>query len=316
MALAVPAPIHSAIPRRDESMIASEADPRVTGATTLSDVVDRSERIQDTVEECATELSSVNEAIKRQLDRLPVVPDVAGALVRSETIEAKVQACADELTQVNEALQDEVRSREELEDELETARAHEHAARHAALHDPLTGLANRMLFDDRLEHALAQAKRHDRSMAVMFIDLDGFKGINDTHGHEAGDQVLRMVASRLTGVTRAEDTVGRRGGDEFLYLIPALKSDPDARSIARRIARNLVDAIGEPFDFQPGIAPLRIRCSVGVALYPHDARKADALVQRADHAMYRAKRDRSAVALDGDVRAANDDATRVATDPS
>ena len=268
--------------------------PAVDGAS-LDDVIDRSERIQDTVEHCACELSSVNDVIQRQLDANPVLADVDGvaeAMDRSEAIEVQVQACADELTEVNEALNVEAERRKALEHELEVAKVRENAARHAALHDPLTGLPNRMLFEDRLGHGLTQARRHVRTLALMFIDLDGFKAINDTHGHEAGDQVLQTVASRLRKTTRAEDTICRYGGDEFLYLMLEPKSQENSAAVARKIT----DAIGAPITLSRG-GNVRVRCSIGIAFHPDHAADAAALVERADRAMYRAKHDGAGIAF-------------------
>jgi diguanylate cyclase (GGDEF)-like protein len=251
---------------------------------TLLDVIDESERIQDMVEGCAEDLAKVNEVARAHLATSRPASDLLTALQSSESVEAKVRAAAAELAQVNHALEGEVVERWALEEALEASRRRERAAVRAALHDPLTGLANRLLFDDRLAHALAQATRHGRMMSVMFIDLDGFKAINDTRGHEVGDQVLIAVAERLMGMTRAEDTVARLGGDEFLYLVSELSS-VDA---AVRIARKISDGVLTPVVI-PGGDPVAVQCSLGVAIYPADAQTASELVQRADEAMYRAK---------------------------
>lgn len=270
---------------------------RNPSAKSLTQVVGKSERIKEVVEECATELSQesqVNEVLKEQLAKPTAQAEVASAVQKSEAVEAKVQDSADELTKVNEALVQEVRERQVLEHELEASRAQEHAARHSALHDPLTSLPNRVLFNDRLEHGLAQAKRHGWTIAVMFIDLDAFKAINDTHGHEVGDKVLTTIASRLRKVTREDDTVSRHGGDEFLYLLSELKSTADATAIAKKIIKTL----SEPCDVLGGEIPeLRVKPSIGIALYPTDALTADELVKCADKAMYRAKRDQSGFAF-------------------
>ncbi|MDQ6685611.1 MAG: GGDEF domain-containing protein [Pseudomonadota bacterium] len=261
-------------------------------------MVGKSERIKEVVEECATELSQVNEVLKEQLDRPTAQADVASAIQKSEAIEAKVQDSAEALTKVNEALVGEVRERQLLEHQLEASRAQEHAARDAAFHDPLTTLANRLLFSDRLEHGLAQAKRHGWTIAVMFIDLDAFKVVNDTHGHEVGDAVLKTIAARLQKMTREDDTVSRHGGDEFLYLLLELKSIADAAAIAKKI----IETLGQPCDgLGDGVPALSVKPSVGIALYPSDAQTADDLVNCADKAMYRAKRDRSGFAFAADL---------------
>lgn len=263
----------------------------------LAQAIGKSERIKEVVEECASELSGVNAILKEQLDESDERPEIASAVQRSEAVEAKVQDSAIELTQVNEALAGEVRERQLLEHQLAASRAQEHAARHAAFHDPLTSLPNRVLFNDRLEHGLAQARRHGWTIAVMFIDLDAFKAINDTHGHEVGDEVLKTIASRLQAMTRVDDTVSRHGGDEFLYLLLELKSTEDASAIAKKILLSL----SRPCDAQGGaIRGLRVTPSIGIALCPADALTADDLVKCADKAMYRAKRDRSGFAFAGD----------------
>jgi len=259
---------------------------------TLDATLDKTQHVHDVVEECATELATVNEAMRQQLDRTPTATALDSSLAQCETIEEKVQVCADELTQVNEALSAEIEERQVLEQALATARAKERAALQAALHDPLTGLPNRMLFNDRIAHGIEQARRHRRMLAVMFIDLDAFKSINDTHGHDAGDRVLQMVATRLQAVTRAGDTVSRHGGDEFVHLLPELKQADDAVTIARKI----VAAIGEPFALDERTI-LRIEASIGIAFYPNDATVVPDLLEQADAAMYQAKRSDGHIAL-------------------
>ncbi len=270
---------------------------RIPSAKSLTQAIGKSERIKEVVEECATELSTVNTVLKEQLDKPTASAEVASAVQKSAVVEVKVKDSADELTKVNEALVEEVRERQLLEHELEASRAQEYAARHAAFHDPLTSLPNRVLFNDRLEHGLAQAKRHGWTIAVMFIDLDVFKAINDTHGHEVGDQVLKTIASRLQKMTREDDTVSRHGGDEFLYLLSELKSAADAAAIAKKIIQTLsqpCDVIGAQ------ISALSVTPSIGIALCPADALTADDLVKCADKAMYRAKRDQSGFAFSAD----------------
>lgn len=153
-----------------------------------------------------------------------------------------------------------------------------------------------MLFNDRLEHGLAQAKRHGWTIAIMSIDLDAFKAINDTHGHEIGDKVLKTIASRLQKMTREDDTVSRHGGDEFLYLLLELKSTADAAAIARK----MIQTLSQPCDLGGDLLELSVEPSIGIALYPADGLAADDLVKCADKAMYRAKRDRSGFAFSAD----------------
>lgn len=155
---------------------------------------------------------------------------------------------------------------------------------HQATHDFLTGLANRPELTDRMNGALARMTRHPGRLALLFIDLDHFKEINDTYGHEVGDRVLVEVARRLTEVAGQEDTVARLGGDEFIVLCDEVKTDDDVPRIARRI----LGALAEPFqDVSP---TLRLSASVGAVVTTDPAASASRLVHDADAAMYRAKR--------------------------
>ena len=156
--------------------------------------------------------------------------------------------------------------------------------RHLALHDGLTDLPNRALILDRVEHAIARARRHHGQLAVMFLDLDGFKAVNDTLGHAAGDQLLRVVGARLRGLLRDSDTVGRLGGDEFVILVEGDSLDAGPEVIADRIR----DVLAEPFDLDAGEqAGIHIGVSIGIALGLRDS--AEDLLRDADIALYEAK---------------------------
>jgi diguanylate cyclase (GGDEF)-like protein/PAS domain S-box-containing protein len=152
-----------------------------------------------------------------------------------------------------------------------------------AYHDALTGLPNRLLFRDRLTVALAHAKRQHTPVAVMFLDLDRFKYVNDTLGHSLGDELLRAVAERLRGALREEDTIARMGGDEFTVLLADLSSADDAATIAQK----LLEAIAAPLHVEGH--ELYVTTSLGIALYPSDGDTSEALLKNADGAMYRAK---------------------------
>jgi len=154
-----------------------------------------------------------------------------------------------------------------------------------ALHDPLTGLPNRMLFTDRIGHAILQAQRHKAKLAVALIDLDRFKEINDSLGHGAGDQVLISVGERMAGALRASDTVARLGGDEFGLVLTEI-SGPDA---LLPVLERLQEGLEEPIHVQS--LPIGIEASIGIAIYPDHGHDAQTLIQRADVAMYEAKRD-------------------------
>lgn len=153
-----------------------------------------------------------------------------------------------------------------------------------AYQDLLTGLPNRLLFDERLNAALTRARRQQARLGVLFIDLDGFKAVNDGHGHAVGDQLLQAVAARLRETLRDTDTVARRGGDEFTVLLPDIK----VRTDCQRVAQHLLNQLAEPFTIEGGT--LQIGGSIGIAVFPDDAAHADMLLARADAAMYRAKR--------------------------
>jgi len=152
-----------------------------------------------------------------------------------------------------------------------------------AHYDELTGLPNRALFFDRLEQVLELSRRKERSFCVLFIDLDGFKGVNDTHGHDAGDELLVEVGRRLRGLIRASDTVARLGGDEFTLILTDLQDRAEAKQVARRIR----EAISEPMKLAGSIC--QVGASIGVASFPRDGQDSDQLVSSADSAMYRAK---------------------------
>ena len=149
--------------------------------------------------------------------------------------------------------------------------------------DALTGLPNRLVFEDRLAQTLLAAKRYEEAFAVLYVDLDGFKGINDTYGHGAGDEVLRVVARRLEAVVRESDTVARIGGDEFLILAPKVRTWSDASDLAWRV----VEAMRVPIAINGTLRTMS--ASVGASVYPEDGDDAEMMVRRADAALYRAK---------------------------
>jgi diguanylate cyclase len=185
---------------------------------------------------------------------------------------------------------------------LTAAQLEAHAAHTRSLHDSLTGLPNRELFDDRLTKAISLANRHNWTLAVMFLDLDEFKNINDVHGHAVGDAVLRKIAERLRGRVRDEDTVCRNGGDEFLYLL----MNPGGQENLERIAHSISSGIAQPVavgDFEFTVKP-----SIGIAIYPGDGSGGNDLITNADAAMYRAKRHPRGVVLFGQRETGSPDA--------
>lgn len=171
----------------------------------------------------------------------------------------------------------------ETEFALTSAHADERRATQRALYDSATGLTKRVLFDDRLAHAISLAERHHWTLAVMFLDLDGFRNLNDEFGHSAGDRVLQEIASHLSRVARDEDTVCRNGGDEFLFLV----LNPQSRSEVERTAAVVLESVARPIEFEGCV--LDIHASIGIALYPEDGTKGEQLIRNADSAMFRAK---------------------------
>jgi diguanylate cyclase (GGDEF)-like protein len=154
---------------------------------------------------------------------------------------------------------------------------------HSAEHDFLTGLPNRMLLNDRVGQAIALAKRHMKKVAVLFLDLDGFKHINDSLGHPTGDKLLQSVAKRLVDCIRGSDSVSRQGGDEFVVLLLDLEQAEDAAVTARR----MLEAVAQPHSIDHH--DLHVTASIGVSIYPDDGLDADTLIKNADTAMYQAK---------------------------
>jgi diguanylate cyclase (GGDEF)-like protein len=153
-----------------------------------------------------------------------------------------------------------------------------------ANHDPLTGLPGIRLCMDRLSHALATADRSQETCAIMFLDVDDFKAINDNHGHQYGDEVLKIIAGRFQAVVRKADTVARIGGDEFLVILSAVR----ATNIVERIAAKLIEETSLVVSI--GCDDFNVGLSIGIALYPADGSDADELIRAADKAMYQAKK--------------------------
>jgi len=161
----------------------------------------------------------------------------------------------------------------------------EERIQHVAHHDSLTGLPNRLLFNDRLGQAISLAKRDASQFALLYLDLDKFKPVNDTLGHDAGDQLLKSVAERIREQVRESDTVARVGGDEFTVILRDLSSRQDAAAVAEKI----IAAVAMPFRLGSEAQAVNIGTSIGVAVYPSDAQDHETLIKIADAAMYNAK---------------------------
>jgi diguanylate cyclase (GGDEF)-like protein/PAS domain S-box-containing protein len=209
-----------------------------------------------------------------------LVDDVTARREAAETVrrardelEVRVLERTAELAGANALLQGEIVERRQAE-----ARVH-----HMAYHDSLTGLPNRALLADRLDRAMLAVQRSERKLAVMFLDLDRFKTINDSLGHLTGDHLLKEVASRLCRAVRASDTVARLGGDEFVVLVPGIRAAEECTHVAEKI----IEALASPFPFEGRM--LHITPSIGICLYPDDGGDVETLMRHADAAMYHAK---------------------------
>jgi len=257
----------------------------------LTNVLLQNEDVKTLVKECAEELSSVNADIKQELVNQGSLPEFENALEKSEAVEAKVQEASEKLSIVNLSLKDEIKERHVLEGKWAAITEQGKVDLRAALHDPLTGLPNRALFYDRLEHGFHHAKRHGWRLALMFVDLDDFKIINDTYGHDAGDSVLRTIAERLKENIRGDDTVSRHGGDEFVILISEVREGTNISLIAEKIIKK----IQAPCNISTRDLTFSrsIMASIGISIFPKDDATADTLVTSADTAMYEAKRNKS-----------------------
>ena len=265
-----------------------------TKKASLGGVLKKNEKIKQTVKKAASELTSVNEVLKQENIPAQIMKQ---AITQNEDVEQKVAKAADDLKVVNLKLTDEIAERivieseladtktdlAEVRDDLSKAQVKTEEAQQSALQDALTGLPNRLSFEQGLGHGLSQAKRHGWGLAVLFIDIDKFKSINDSYGHDLGDQVLLMVANRLKSFVRDEDIVSRWGGDEFVCLLLEVKQEADVTQLAEK----MINRVAEAFEFQGTV--LSIRASIGIAIYPADGDTSEILFKNADIAMYKAK---------------------------
>jgi len=278
-------------------------------ASHAEDIDDKVENAQDDLAAANKAVSKANAALEAARTQLPAAQaalrEARAELAKAQKIEAAAAAAAEQATADALAAEQAVAEAEalivakdgeigdlarafrdmrlQISEQISELRDNQDELEHLAQHDPLTGLPNRRKFQERLDQALAQARRFPQTVSVLFIDLDRFKIINDRHGHEVGDVVLQTVARRLQAVLREVDTVARIGGDEFVALLgaPATPEQLDA------IANKLLQVLGEPVRFE-GLQ-LDLGCSIGIASYPNDAGNATDLLAAADHAMYAAK---------------------------
>jgi len=255
------------------------------------------------------DLDDLLNAIKGRLREAVGEPAVAESGLRQNDVanrtRVSVLECTVALEHLHQTLKHELARRWHLEsdlsdaqaalarvrDELARTQAGEMRARHMALHDELTTLPNRSLFRLRMDKALVDADPQRRALSIVYIDLDGFKSVNDAHGHDAGDELLRIVAARLRRAVRADDLVSRFGGDEFACLLVGVPG----REHLGRLACKLFQAVSAPLKI--GEVRLTVRPSIGIAVCPMDGVTADALLRNADAAMYRAKRQQTGYAF-------------------
>ncbi|MDP2004249.1 MAG: diguanylate cyclase [Rubrivivax sp.] len=240
-------------------------------------------------------------AVAQRLHHLAELNDLTGdaaASLPGFDRASPLRECVAALQQLRQQLEPGLQGHDRLQEELSTAqtqllrtqaelvqtRIDRRQAQHLALHDPLTQLPNRSHFQARLDSSLAGSEGSVPALAVLYLDLDGFKRINDEHGHATGDATLCIVARRLSRALRAQDTVCRLGGDEFACLLVS----PAGREQLSQLACKLFDAVAAPL--RVGALTLNVQPSIGIALYPGDGDSGSALLKRADAAMFRAKR--------------------------
>ena len=203
-----------------------------------------------------------------------ILEDQEGRIAAArDTLEIKVDARTEELKRANTLLEGEISERRQAQGKLN----------YLAYHDPLTGLANRRCFIERLEESLGHSTRHEQRLAVLFIDLDQFKQVNDSLGHGVGDELLVLVAARLADYVRLIDMLARLGGDEFICLMEAVPGEDEVE----RMAQQMIAAFDQPFCF--GVHELFLSASIGISLFPDDGSTVLDLMRNADTAMYRAK---------------------------
>jgi diguanylate cyclase (GGDEF)-like protein/PAS domain S-box-containing protein len=236
---------------------------------------------------CPEDLPAVEAVLQRVIDEKGQGSSEFRIILTDGTvrhISAVERAIIDEHTNVSRVIgvNVDVTERRQAEEVLRNSEAQ---MTHSAHHDFLTGLPNRMLLNDRISQAIAAAPRHHKHVAVLFLDLDGFKGINDSLGHPIGDKLLQSIAKRLANCVRSSDTVSRQGGDEFVVLLSEVQHSEEAAFTARR----MLQAVAETHSIEQH--EIHVTTSIGVSVYPDDGLDAETLIKNADTAMYQAKED-------------------------
>jgi len=227
-----------------------------------------------------TKVSSVPECRNEQRSYIGIFYDIHKRKIAEEalqhahdSLETKVRERTVELSESNKLLQAEIEERKKIQEKVT----------HLAYHDHLTGLPNKIMFTDRLSQAIFLARRTEKPLGVLFVDLDAFKMVNDTMGHDQGDELLKEVAKRLAASVRSDDTVCRVGGDEFILMVQNISNPEDIVKIANKV----VACFEEPYKLKG--QDFFVTSSIGVAMYPIDGDNVDTLIKNADIAMYKAK---------------------------
>jgi diguanylate cyclase len=269
----------------------------ITDKNSLRAVLDQSKEIKNNVQNAADQISSVNTILEQEEKAIPSLTAIEEVIDQNKDAEQKVTKAVDDLRQVNAELAKQVTEKTKIELELRQTKSElsdmranlseskvkEQDALHIAMHDSLTGLPNRLFLEQRLNHGLTQSRRYGWKLAILLIDLDKFKQINDSFGHDIGDKLLITVANRLQAYIRGEDMVSRWGGDEFICILLNVNHDSDVISVANKI----VDQISRECDFDGTI--ISINATIGITICPRDGDTADILLKKADSAMYRSK---------------------------
>jgi diguanylate cyclase (GGDEF)-like protein len=273
----------------------NEGGTRGGAVDSLTQMHRQSEHIRSLIQQSVAAVMSASAEVQHQFANSEPLSGVSQVLDHHAAATRQLHEADERLTALNQLLQGEVRERTLLDHQLAAAFEQEEGSRKAAFNDPLTGLSNRVLFYDRLEHGIAQASRHGWLLAVLFVDLNEFKRINDIHGHQTGDAVLRSIGLRLAHSMRHEDTVSRYGGDEFLCLLAPLHEQKHIAMIAAKI----LAAIQDPCEVcgRDGLVSLWVHGSIGISVFPKDGASVAELIRRADEAMYVAKKNKSGFAF-------------------
>ncbi len=226
----------------------------------------------------------LRQGVNEQLWPSSRIDEIEDLIDNCRLMSQSLQLTFSDLQQAQQSLEDRVLKRtEELAIANQNLRENESHLDHLAHHDPLTDLPNRLLFKDRLEHAIANAKRNSTKVALLFLDLDRFKTINDSLGHNCGDRLLCEIAGRLQACCRGSDTVARLGGDEFILLLESVSSRAQITAVAEKVLKQVALPVAVEGH------KLSTTTSIGISLWPNDAEEAEALMKAADAAMYRAK---------------------------